>query len=248
MAAIAEAAARQVSDLARRAPTDDIDKWFEQTVKQIMEIVAVAFEAIRRLTAAFLGEHADLHGVDVTPKLAELDFLQSVEGLRITGPVAFKQHMNVSSGDVNASRAVMAKRMGGSVQRRAMAAERDTTHLTIDANRTIVGWRRVSDGDPCSWCAMLVSRGAVYKSHRSATSVVGRRGVARGTGPEARAIGQSYHDNDGCTAVPLYEDEEEPAEVDDLYDEWHRVTGGLSGAEALKAWRRHWDGKATAKG
>lgn len=250
VAAIAEAAAKQVSDLARKAPTGDIDKWFEQTVKQIMEIVAVAFEVIRRLTAAFLQEHADLNGAEVTPVLAELDFLTSVEGLRITGPVAFKQHMTVSGGDVNASRAVMAKRMAGSVQRQAMAADRDTTHQTIDANESIVGWRRVSDGSPCSWCAMLISRGAVYKSKRSAETVVGRRGVARGAGPEARAIGQSYHDNDGCTAVPLYESEEEPEDVDALYDEWNRVTGGLSGRAALKAWRRHWDGKqhAASKG
>lgn len=207
-----------------------------------MEIIALAFEAIRRLTAAFLQEHAELFGAKITPVLADLDFLTSVEGLRITGPVAFKQHMTVS-GDEQASRAVMARRMAGSVQRQTMAAERDTTHLTVDANDDIIGWRRVSDGNPCAWCAMLIGRGAVYKSRRSATSVVGRRGVARGTGPLARAIGQSYHDHDGCTAVPLYAHEDEPVEVDDMFEQWQQATAGLSGREALNAWRRYWEGK-----
>lgn len=243
MAAIAEAAAKQVAQLARKAPTGDIDRWFEQTVKQIMEIVALAFEAIRRLTAAFLQEHAELSGARITPKLAELDFIAGTRSMHITGPVAFKQHMTVSGGDEAASRAVMAKRMAGATQRQTMAAERDTTHQTIDENDEIVGWRRISDGDPCSWCAMLISRGAVYKSRRSATSVVGRRGSPRGQGPEARALGQSYHDHDGCTAVPLYAHEEEPEEVDQMYDEWNRATAGLSGREALNAWRRYWDGK-----
>lgn len=246
MAAIAEAAAKQVQDLARKAPTGDIDKWFEQTIAQIMEIVAVAYEVIRRLTAAFLQEHAELAGAKVVPKLAELDFIAGTRSLHITGPVAFKQHMTVSGGDELASRAVMSRRMSGAVQRQTMDADRDTTHLTIDANDDIVGWRRVSDGDPCAWCAMLISRGAVYKSRSSATRVVGRRGNARGTGPEARALGQSYHDNDGCTAVPLYAHEDEPAEVDDLYHHWNKVTAGLSGREALNAWRRSWE--ANTKG
>lgn len=247
MAAIAEAAAKQVRDLALRAPEGDIDRWFEQTVNQIMEIIAVAFEVMRRITAAFLSQHAELSGAVVVPKLAELDFIAGTESLRITGPVAFKQHMTVS-GDPAAARVVMARKMSGSAQRQTMAAERDTTHLTIDANRTIVGWRRVGDGDPCAWCAMLISRGAVYKSRRSAETVVGRRGSPRGAGPEARAIGQSYHDGDGCTAVPLYADEEEPEDVDQLYDQWNKATAGLSGREALNAWRRYWDGKTKTEG
>lgn len=231
-----------MAGLARKAPTGDVDRWFEQTISQIMEIVAVAFASIRRLTAAFLAEHADLNGAQITPKLAELDFIAGTRSMHITGPVAFKQHMTVS-GDELASRAVMARKMAGAVQRQTMDGDRKTTHLTIDHNRVIVGWRRVSDGNPCAWCAMLISRGAVYKSNRSATSVVGRRGNPRGAGPQARALGQSYHDHDGCTAVPLYEDEDEPADVQDLQDEWDRITAGLSGREAVNAWRRHWDNR-----
>ncbi|KAB5606685.1 hypothetical protein EHS19_06735 [Bifidobacterium jacchi] len=30
------------------------------------------------------------------------------------------------------------------------------------------GWRRVSDGDPCAFCAMLVTRGPVYTSRDKA--------------------------------------------------------------------------------
>lgn len=242
MAAIAAAAAKEIYKIARRAQTEDIDGWFERAVDQILELLAAFFETLRRLTSAFLEEHSSLNGVVVEPAIPDWLNEPARESLRITGPVAFKQNME-KTGDPVVARETMAKRMSGAAQRIAMDGQRRTVEETVERSDEIVGWRRVSDGNPCAWCAMLIGRGAVYKSRRSATSVVGRRGVARGTGPQARAIGQSYHDNDGCTAVPLYVDEEEPEDVDRLYDEWHSATAGLSGREALNAWRRYWEGK-----
>ena len=40
---------------------------------------------------------------------------------------------------------------------------RDTVMATVKADPRIVRWRRVSMGRPCDFCAMLISRGAVYK-------------------------------------------------------------------------------------
>lgn len=226
-AAVAQLAAQQVRDIALRASTSDIDAWFGRVESDLLALIAAAFEALRRLTAAFLGEHAELQGVDLLPVLAEWDTDQVRDSLRITGPVAFKQHMTASGGDVAAARTVMANRMAGSAQRLAMEGERRTVQDTIDESAEIVGWRRVSDGDPCAFCAALISRGAVYKDARSAGDV--------------RFGGMPYHDNDGCTAVPLYEHEEEPPEVDDLYRQWQQVTAKTSGDESLRAWRRYWD-------
>lgn len=46
-------------------------------------------------------------------------------------------------------------------------------------------WRRVTDGDPCGWCAMLAGRGPVYGSAQSAGQ------------------GRRYHGHCGCTAEPF---------------------------------------------
>lgn len=55
-----------------------------------------------------------------------------------------------------------------------------------------IGWRRVSDGDPCAFCAMLVSRGPAYTS--------GRKALLRASD------GHKYHPHCGCTIEPVYGD------------------------------------------
>lgn len=190
------------------------------------------------LTGLHLEEHAAAEGRTVEPTPAEWNTEQVVTSLRVTGPVAFKQAIAAGKTEDQALES-MAAQMAGSAERLVLAAERDTVMATVESSDEIVGWRRVPDDDPCAWCAMLVSRGAVYKSRGSATRVVGRRGRARGNQP----LGTSYHDYCQCTAEPLYEHEDEPAEVDDLYRQWLEVTAGKSGDAALRAWREYWDGR-----
>lgn len=49
-----------------------------------------------------------------------------------------------------------------------------------------LGFMRVTDGDPCYWCAMLAGRGAVYATARDAGE------------------GNTFHDNCGCTVLPIF--------------------------------------------
>ena len=89
---------------------------------------------------------------------------------------------------------------------------------------------------PCGFCATLLSRGAVYKSKKSAGGSIGS--VSR------------YHPNCRCAAVPLYGGED--YKTDDRFkanrhydDMWSRVVraNGLSGREAARAFRRAVDGE-----
>ncbi|BAQ32083.1 toxin glutamine deamidase domain-containing protein [Bifidobacterium scardovii] len=70
-----------------------------------------------------------------------------------------------------------------------------------------IGWRRVSDGDPCAFCAMLVTRGPVYTSKDKA-------GLSAKTG-------KKYHAHCGCTVEVVYGDwkptEREQRWIDDYY-------------------------------
>ena len=72
--------------------------------------------------------------------------------------------------------------------RMAMNGARGVVFDAINADPKALGWARVSDGDPCYFCAMLLSRGFVYKSESSATF----------------GDGDLYHDNCQCSAVPVF--------------------------------------------
>jgi hypothetical protein len=51
----------------------------------------------------------------------------------------------------------------GSAARLAMQPGRETIVGAVRSDPRYHGWIRVSDGDPCAFCAMLLSRGPVYK-------------------------------------------------------------------------------------
>lgn len=98
-------------------------------------------------------------------------------------------------------------------------------HLRDEA---AIGYARFSTtGTPCGWCAMLISRGAAYK-----TASAARYGED----------GDLYHDNCKCIAVPIYSSAQWNDPMFDLNREyqrlWPEVTKGLSGAAARSAWRR----------
>ncbi|MDR6868709.1 hypothetical protein J2Y69_003333 [Microbacterium resistens] len=52
--------------------------------------------------------------------------------------------------------------MLGSAKRQIINASRDHLIAISKAHKKIKGWARVSDGNPCGFCAMLVGRGPVY--------------------------------------------------------------------------------------
>lgn len=127
-------------------------------------------------------------------------------------------------------------------------------YLTLDGGRQVmegsttndpeaIGWIRVTDADPCAWCAMLASRGAVYKSAETAGH--GRR---EKRSRDFEGPGEfKYHDYDMCHAVPIFhEDHPFQQHAEDLYDQWKRETAGESGAGARNAWRRYWDNRNSA--
>lgn len=122
-------------------------------------------------------------------------------------------------------------RQAAAAERIALNGARGELWSTTNKDRRALGYIRLSrTGTPCGWCAMLISRGPVYKSQRTAeTSVYGD--------------GDLYHDNCHCYAVPVYSLQD--FKTSDLYrlnreyeELWPIVTKGLGGKAALTAWRR----------
>lgn len=114
-------------------------------------------------------------------------------------------------------------RSSGTVSRLVLDGGRRTVLGSLDADDRARGWVRVSDGSPCSFCAMLVSRGAVYK---------------------ASTVDFRSHDACACTAEPLYHGDGHTSQSRRLSDLWAQSTAGHSGGAAIAAFRRAYEGTA----
>lgn len=83
------------------------------------------------------------------------------------------------------------------------------------------GWRRVSDGDPCAFCAMLVTRGPVYTSEETAL--------------HADTVSGKYHAHCGCTVEVVYGDWQPTEREQQWIDDYYRA------AEQVPKGQRTWD-------
>lgn len=119
-------------------------------------------------------------------------------------------------------------RQAAAAERVAMNGGRSTVWNHAQRDKRAIGYIRLSrTGTPCGWCAMLISRGPVYRSEKSATY----------------GDGDKYHDNCHCYAEPVFSREQYDSSplyaLNRQYEElWPQVTKGLSGKAAVSAWRR----------
>lgn len=74
----------------------------------------------------------------------------------------------------------------GTLGKLVLGGGRNTITGTVKADKQALGWMRATAGSPCTFCRMLASQGAVYKSERSASF--------------------EAHGHCGCTPEPLYSD------------------------------------------
>lgn len=182
----------------------------------------------------------DPEGFDATARTA----------LVVTGPVHARQRL------AEAERATTAGRLddadfldeldalmrdagataAAAADREALRGGRDLLHRASAADPRTVGWARVTDADPCAWCAMLASRGAVYRS-RAAAEVKGRTG--RNTPPVDPEDLERYHNQCHCQVVPIYSRTGWLPEQGRAFRElWDEATDGYTGQDAINAYRR----------
>jgi hypothetical protein len=103
--------------------------------------------------------------------------------LYFTGPVKIKQGMTAGLTLVQASSRAF-KELSRTAQMLALNGGRDTIKAGIRRDRKALGYQRVTDGSPCYFCALLASRGPVYRKDSFANARV--------------------HIGCGCTLEPVY--------------------------------------------
>lgn len=110
--------------------------------------------------------------------------------------------------------------VSGVVQKLVQDPARTTYIDNVAQDRQARGWARDAKPGACAFCAMLATRGVVYKSEASADF--------------------QAHDHCHCVAVPVYRDEKyvAPLYVQEWTDLWKVSTSGLSGNAARNAFRR----------
>lgn len=90
------------------------------------------------------------------------------------------------------------KRQAAAAARIMMNAARGLPYSLAEFDGRTIGWARYSrTGTPCGFCAMLISRGVVYKNAKSAGSSLD----SEGNEVEDQ---DKYHDNCRCVAVPIF--------------------------------------------
>jgi hypothetical protein len=106
----------------------------------------------------------------------------------------------------------------GAAQKMVVDTGRNTLIQAIEEDRKARGWAREPRPTCCYFCAMLATRGAVYRSEQTASF--------------------EAHDHDRCVPVPLFADHyEPPAYVREWGQVWGDSTRGHSGKAARNAFR-----------
>jgi hypothetical protein len=126
--------------------------------------------------------------------------------------------------------AAIGRAQAATVARLAMNAGRGQTWGMMLRDNKALGYARVSStGSPCGFCAMLMARGATYKSARSAWS--------------NSSDGNKFHDYCRCVVVPIFAPEAYQTDRFALNREferlWPRVTKGHAGASARRVWAEY---------
>lgn len=113
----------------------------------------------------------------------------------------------------------------GVTQKMVVDTGRNTLLEAIKADQKCRGWAREARPNACYFCAMLSTRGAVYKSEESASFLP--------------------HDNCHCIPVPVFADNyEPPAHVRQWQADYFQATKGTHGSKnAQVAWRRAYEGR-----
>lgn len=206
--------------------TENADRTWPAIRSMLASLAQQQHPTSAALANAYYGQaraEADVGGFyfPITPAALAQELLKVV--LDATGIAAFKRAISLGKTPEEALQ-IAGVALSGSVSRLVLGGGRDAILGNVREDRQAVGWARITDKDPCDWCAMLSSRGPVYRTKQTAKF--------------------QAHDHCACMPVPAWNrDEAWLQHSKDLYEQWQKTTAGHSGADARRAWRRYWDNR-----
>ena len=183
----------------------------------------------------------EIHRTGIVPRIRAFDHARWMEGLDrqldLLGPVRW---MEMVGRGYTLERAfqVMTVGIAGRVSWQLFSAANRRLLRRSQRDTQVKGYVRVTEDDPCAFCAMLSSRGPVYKSEST----------AEGSRFSQADLDFKVHDHCACFPEPFYVDQIERAEWPERSSEfrtlWDRTTPGSVDPQAdaskasLNAFRR----------
>ena len=144
---------------------------------------------------------------------------------------------------ISESHATAGSMGAGKVDKYGISAGRDAINDAIQHDGRVEMFARKCGPNPCYWCAMLASRGFVYKkstgSTTKRTTTVGGAAGNFEEGLDGRPLDvRKFHDNCHCTIISRWSLQSKLPEQNQFYkDAWLEVTKGLGGKAAMSKWR-----------
>lgn len=207
----------------------DIDGSAQRWIDLVTPVIEGQIISSARLAANYLAAFRALEvgAGTFVPTLAPGSPSEAIRrSLLVTGPVNLKRSLD--SG-VPLSRAldVAKAKSAGAATRHTLSGGRDTIIETIQADRQAVGYSRATSSKPCAFCAMLASRGHVYKSSMTA--------------------GFKPHDACHCVPEPAYSIDAPLTPSAQRFGRlWNESTRSHRGQDAINAFRRAYERPAVA--
>lgn len=168
----------------------------------------------------------------VVPELAAIK-----TSLLVTGPIGVKSRIGKGI-NPRIAKAKALVDVSGAASRHVLAGGRQLVTEAVYKDELAIKYARVTDGDPCAFCAMLAGRGPVYASKETAFRTTARS--------KKRGAGQRYHDHCGCTVEPgFFDDAEWPGRGREFEQLWKDSTKGKR--DAFKAFREAYEAQRKSK-
>jgi len=219
--AIALAATRAVASLWARHidPARIADSW--GTLRDVVQrLVQQYFSAASADSASFYGQMRVMSGYPATRvPMVQLPRKELAKVIDSQSMGTFFH--NIKTVDEHVAAQSAGQSLEAASGRLALKGGRQTITEAVAQDPKAKGWERVIAPGACSFCSMLASRGAVYRSRESAKFLA--------------------HDHCHCTPLPLFVGQAPSQTSKDLAAEWQRVTRGKSGVNARKAWQDYWE-------
>lgn len=171
---------------------------------------------------------------------------QVFTSLRVTGPIALQKKLTevkqlemspeLEKAFIDDAMDSAAKTSAAAAVRQSLAGGRDLMRDAAGSDKAALGWARVTQDNPCYFCAMLASRGFVYGADAFEDSDVLFTGGGRA----------KVHDGCQCTMEPTFKrGSKMPGRGEDFSQLWADVTEqyGVGGREAIRAFRAAIEGR-----
>lgn len=195
------------------------------------------------LASAFYRQSRALSGitgdfVPLAPDQLPADMLDATQNA--TGIAAYFRAIGNGQTDTDA-RTTGGVLLSGSTSRLVLDAGRQTATATAAADPKARGWIRVTDANPCAFCALLASRsaadaGAYYKS---AATAGGNANAKFDGGGDFK-----FHDHCSCVAEAVFRGQRHPGEdvAEELYAQYlHVQRTSKTQQSPLNKWRTYWE-------